>query len=68
MGLDRIIHFTFGTGEAAYHLIVELYSKGNVVLTDWTGKVLTLLRTHRFSEDYELKAGALYRFSDVQVC
>jgi predicted ribosome quality control (RQC) complex YloA/Tae2 family protein len=27
LGLDRIIHFTFGTGESAFHLVVELYAK-----------------------------------------
>ncbi len=66
LGMDRIIHFTFGAGESAFHLIVELFAKGNIILTDWTGKVLTLLRTHKYSEDYEVRTGNLYRFSDAQ--
>ena len=27
LGIDRIIDFTFGYDEAAYHLIVELYDR-----------------------------------------
>lgn len=27
LGIDRIIDLQFGSGEAAYHLIVELYDK-----------------------------------------
>ena len=66
LGMDRIIHFTFGAGESAFHIIVEMFAKGNIILTDWTGKILTLLRTHKYSEDYEVRTGSLYRFSDAQ--
>lgn len=27
LGIDRIVNLQFGSGEAAYHLIVELYDK-----------------------------------------
>jgi predicted ribosome quality control (RQC) complex YloA/Tae2 family protein len=27
LGIDRIVDLQFGSGEAAYHLIVELYDK-----------------------------------------
>ncbi len=27
LGVDRIVDFTFGTGEATYHIILELYSQ-----------------------------------------
>ena len=33
IGRDRIINLQFGTGEAAYHIIIELYDRGNIVLT-----------------------------------
>jgi hypothetical protein len=34
---DRIIDFTFGTGEATHHIILELYSQvGNTVIWDPT--------------------------------
>ena len=32
LGVDRIVDFQFGSGEAAYHLILELYSQVTVVL------------------------------------
>lgn len=42
---DRVVVFGCGSGEARYHLIVELYDKGNVVLTDAEHNILTLLRS-----------------------
>ncbi|KAK9805687.1 hypothetical protein WJX72_012021 [[Myrmecia] bisecta] len=47
LGVDRIVDFTFGSGDAAHHLLLELYSQGNVILTDSNYEVLTLLRSHR---------------------
>ncbi|XP_069712886.1 ribosome quality control complex subunit NEMF [Phaenicophaeus curvirostris] len=44
LGIDRIVDFQFGSDEAAYHLIVELYDKGNIVLTDHEYIILNLLR------------------------
>ncbi|XP_069493509.1 ribosome quality control complex subunit NEMF isoform X2 [Ambystoma mexicanum] len=44
LGVDRIVDFQFGSDEAAYHLIVELYDRGNIVLTDHAYLVLNLLR------------------------
>ncbi|KAK3248454.1 hypothetical protein CYMTET_42082 [Cymbomonas tetramitiformis] len=47
LGLDRVVDFTFGSGDAAYHLILELYSSGNVILTDCNYNILTLLRSYK---------------------
>ncbi|KAL0046515.1 hypothetical protein WJX82_002614 [Trebouxia sp. C0006] len=47
LGVDRIVDFQFGSGEARYHLILELYSQGNLILADSNYEVLTLLRSHR---------------------
>ncbi|CAF1380213.1 unnamed protein product [Rotaria sordida] len=44
LGIDRIIDLQFGSGEAAYHLIVELYDKGNIILTDFNYIILSLIR------------------------
>uniref|UniRef100_A0A8C0IEB3 Ribosome quality control complex subunit NEMF n=1 Tax=Bubo bubo TaxID=30461 RepID=A0A8C0IEB3_BUBBB len=44
LGIDRIVDFQFGSDEAAYHLIVELYDRGNVVLTDHEYVILNILR------------------------
>ncbi|NXP56648.1 NEMF factor, partial [Heliornis fulica] len=44
LGIDRIVDFQFGSDEAAYHLIVELYDRGNIVLTDHSYIILNILR------------------------
>ncbi|KAH7291813.1 hypothetical protein KP509_29G036400 [Ceratopteris richardii] len=48
--MDRVVDFQFGMGEGAFHIILELYSQGNLLLTDSCYNVLTLLRTHRDEE------------------
>ncbi|KAI9345810.1 G-protein alpha subunit-domain-containing protein [Zopfochytrium polystomum] len=45
VGTDRIVDLRFGDNEFAFHLIVELYAAGNIVLTDSEYKILALLRT-----------------------
>ena len=47
LGIDRVVDFTFGSGELAYHIIIELHSKGNVILTDHKYSIITLLRTFK---------------------
>eukprot|EP01125_Pyxidicula_operculata_P002654 TRINITY_DN124_c5_g1_i2.p1 TRINITY_DN124_c5_g1~~TRINITY_DN124_c5_g1_i2.p1 ORF type:complete len:1071 (+),score=346.11 TRINITY_DN124_c5_g1_i2:76-3288(+) len=64
-GMDRVVDFTFGTGEASYHLIVELYSGGNIILTDNTFKILLLLRTVQ-QEGFNISLGAIYPTNDAQ--
>ncbi|XP_076463782.1 ribosome quality control complex subunit NEMF-like [Babylonia areolata] len=44
LGVDRIVDLQFGSGEAAYHVILELYDRGNIVLTDWEYTILNILR------------------------
>ncbi|XP_073494661.1 ribosome quality control complex subunit NEMF [Phyllobates terribilis] len=44
LGVDRIVDFQFGSDNAAYHLIVELYDRGNIVLTDHEYLILNILR------------------------
>lgn len=46
-GLDRSADFQFGAGSHAYHLIIELYSAGNLILTDHEYRIMALLRTVR---------------------
>lgn len=49
--MDRLIHLQFGVEEKANHVIVELHSGGNVVLTDADYRILNVLRR------YTLEAG-----------
>ncbi|XP_036341726.1 LOW QUALITY PROTEIN: nuclear export mediator factor NEMF homolog [Rhagoletis pomonella] len=51
LGMDRIIDLQFGTGEAAYHVIVELYDRGNIILTDHELTILYILRPHYEGEE-----------------
>ena len=44
VGTDRIVDMTFGDGEFACHVIVELYDRGNLLLTDVDYKILNVLR------------------------
>ncbi|CAH1102827.1 unnamed protein product [Psylliodes chrysocephalus] len=46
LGTDRIVDLQFGSGEAAYHVILELYDRGNVILTDYEYTILYVLRPH----------------------
>jgi predicted ribosome quality control (RQC) complex YloA/Tae2 family protein len=43
MGVDRVVDLQFGDGDAAMHIILELYDKGNLVLTDANYKVRVLI-------------------------
>ncbi|KEG07092.1 hypothetical protein DQ04_10941010 [Trypanosoma grayi] len=57
---DRTVDFRFGVGEgASYHIIIELFSKGNVVLTDHEYRIMLLLRTHR-DDDIRMFVRELY--------
>jgi len=47
LGVDRRVDFSFGSGPLRFHLIFEGYSQGNIILTDSSFEILTLLRSHR---------------------
>uniref|UniRef100_A0A182T9E5 NFACT RNA-binding domain-containing protein n=1 Tax=Anopheles maculatus TaxID=74869 RepID=A0A182T9E5_9DIPT len=51
LGVDRIVDFQFGSGEAAYHIILELYDRGNILLTDCDLRILNILRPHVEGEE-----------------
>lgn len=63
LGIDRVVDLTFGKGEAAYHILVELYASGNVILTDHEYTILSLLRSHKFEDDANIAVKAKYPFS-----
>tara|TARA_Y100000768_G_scaffold378095_1_gene352116 strand:+ start:44 stop:1522 length:1479 start_codon:yes stop_codon:yes gene_type:complete len=43
---DRVIEMKFGSEEHQYKLIIELFSLGNIVLTDYKSIILAHLRSH----------------------
>ncbi|XP_061824217.2 ribosome quality control complex subunit NEMF isoform X1 [Nerophis lumbriciformis] len=61
LGIDRIVDIQFGSDEAAYHLIVELYDRGNIILTDYEYTILNLLR-FRTAEVEDVKIAVRERY------
>jgi predicted ribosome quality control (RQC) complex YloA/Tae2 family protein len=59
--MDRIVDLQFGSGEAAYHVILELYDRGNIVLTDCNLMILNILRPHTEGEEVR------YEYYDVSL-
>lgn len=57
VGIDRVVDIQFGINEAAYHIIVELYDRGNVIITDHEYTILNLLRVRKGSENDDVKFG-----------
>ena len=60
IGVDRVIDLQFGSGEAAYHVILELYDRGNIVLTDHEMTILNILRPHTEGEKVRFAAKEKY--------
>ena len=54
LDVDRVVDVQFGSGEAAYHVILELYDRGNIMLTDYEYTILHLLR-NRTDVDADVK-------------
>ena len=54
LGADRIVDLQFGSAEASYHLIIELYDRGNILLTDHEHTIISVLRP-RTDEDADVK-------------
>lgn len=50
LGSDRILVFEFVGGGEVFYLVAELFSGGNVILTDGQWTILALLRTYRASK------------------
>ena len=60
LGSDRIIVLKCGAGEWENSLVIELYDKGNVLLTDPSLSILTLLRNSKHDADSRLTVGDAY--------
>jgi len=49
--MDRVVHLVFGSGDAQRHsLMLELYARGNLVLTNSEYTILSLLRSHEYNK------------------
>ncbi len=63
VGIDRVVDITLGQGEKAFHILIEFYASGNLILTDHEYKIISLLRTHRYDEDTRWAVGEPYPFT-----
>merc|ERR1712142_61461 len=61
LGMDRIVDFCFGSGEAAYHVIAEIYDRGNIVLTDHELTIMNILRA-RADESQDVRFAVRERY------
>lgn len=65
IGTDRIIELQFSDG--AYHLYLEFFAAGNVILTDGDSKILAILRNVSEGEGQEpQKIGSIYSLENRQ--
>lgn len=60
LGSDRVIDIKFGHNENSVHLIIELYSRGNVILTDHEFIVKASWRQLKGDEAHAVKINHLY--------
>lgn len=67
LGTDRIIDLQFGTSEAAYHVILELYDRGNIILTDYELTILYVLRPHTEGEEVRFAVKEKYPVDRARV-
>lgn len=68
--LDRVVDFRFGSGQNAHHVILELYGRGNLILTDGEYTILGLLRNFEYEvsevkgeekkEEVKVRVGNVY--------
>jgi predicted ribosome quality control (RQC) complex YloA/Tae2 family protein len=65
--LDRVVDFRFGSGANAHHVILELYGRGNLILTDGEYTILGLLRNFEYEVSEEGKEGDEEKKEEVKV-
>lgn len=49
-GIERVVDIEIGKSEKRFHLIVELFDEGNIVLTDGDYTIIQPLKKHRFKD------------------
>ncbi|KAJ5888645.1 hypothetical protein N7495_008686 [Penicillium taxi] len=64
IGTDRIIDITFSDG--AYHMFLEFFAGGNIIVTDRENTIIALFRQVNASEGDEAKLGIKYVVTNKQ--
>lgn len=60
LGRDRVVDFQFGYDEKAAHVILEMYASGNIILTNSSYTILSLLRRHTYDGDVKVAVREVY--------
>lgn len=68
IAFDRVVHMKFGSDfesqesrqDHEFHLYLELFAQGNVILTNWEGRILAILRPVEVESVGKLAVGELY--------
>ena len=58
-----MVDITLGQDQGAFHILIEFYASGNLILTDHEYNIISLLRTHRYDEDTRCAVGEKYPFT-----
>lgn len=58
-GIERVLIITIGKGPQEFHLIIELFDEGNLILTNTEFNIINALTQKRFRER-DIIAGAVY--------
>lgn len=61
IGFERILEFLFETKSGKFHLIIELFSKGNIILCDDKYKIIKSLED-QYWKDRTIKRNETYKF------
>ncbi|VDK53631.1 unnamed protein product [Anisakis simplex] len=69
LGIDRIVDLQFGSDERASHVIIELYDRGNVLLTDHQYTILNVLRPRTDKDtDVRFSVKQTYPIANARQC
>uniref|UniRef100_A0A146LJ84 Nuclear export mediator factor NEMF n=1 Tax=Lygus hesperus TaxID=30085 RepID=A0A146LJ84_LYGHE len=60
LGTDRIVVVKFGSGEATYNVILELFNRGNILLADHSLMILNVLRPHTEGDRFKFAVKETY--------
>jgi predicted ribosome quality control (RQC) complex YloA/Tae2 family protein len=61
LGFERIIEFLFETKDQKFKLIIELFSKGNIVLCNEDNKIISVMERQEW-KDRSIKPGEVYAY------
>ncbi|KAJ3271438.1 vacuolar membrane-associated protein iml1 [Terramyces sp. JEL0728] len=65
LGHDRRIDMEFGEKEYSFHLIIEFFAAGNIILTDHEYRILSVLRNVDFKDQDSIQVGNVYSLENI---